>query len=366
MQPAFRTTRGAVAFCILLVGLAALPVILKWIGPPSAEQLFSSTDLKASAVGRMKHFIYDDPGDTDILIVGSSTVHHGILPNRLQDNLSHLLGRTVRVRVLFLNFPGLDASYFLIREYLARHRVGLVVLSMPVPNSFTNAPHATSYSWLSYADMESQPKSNPFYSKFQMYGELVLGAPRQLLAKIRPNLIADDDNEDPNDNLGSNGELLRQQAAEGTQAAQLPGKPLGAQSVPVASLYAPSSPLLKQSVAKIAFMKLGLGPYTLNYLHEIGTLITDKGSKLVLLNMPINEPSSNDRIPEFMQWSKVLGKDIKIVGLPTSRLFPGADRAKYFDADSFHLKWPGAAVFTDAISSALVRALPTGKTNGAE
>jgi len=65
----------------------------------------------------------------------------------------------------------------------------MVVMSMPIPEFTSDRPHVQAFRWLRFGDYPEVLSRLPVRSKFILYAEYVLGAPRQWLSLARPNHV---------------------------------------------------------------------------------------------------------------------------------------------------------------------------------
>jgi hypothetical protein len=337
------------AFGLSLVCFLALPLLLRELGLPSREQAFSMVPVGAGRVSEMKSAIYDHTANADVVILGSSVIQTDVHPEKLSEDLSRELGHPVRALDLGMSWYGADMQYFLLHDYLAHHSAPkLVVLHVPQAHATTNEPHPQAYRWLRYGDVPGFPRAFPPFANVQMYAEMVLGAPRQLLSLVRPNVVAPDDQPSP------------------AQAAPPPGSvsdsdttDIGPLPVPAASLEPTDSPLFVQ--VKPSLMgdnRFRLGDYTLYFLKQIAALVRKSGSSLVLIHAPLGdgkEPSTG-RVAEITDWSKVFGRDVKMIAIPMETLYRGTDPAPFYGTHDIHMSWRGGARFTESVAGAVAKA----------
>jgi hypothetical protein len=348
MYPAFRSNRSALAFCLLLIFLLALPVILSWMPPLSDEQEFISMSNQVGPIGWDAQQIYEDPKDADVVFLGSSRIMEGIRADLVEKSFSAHLGRPAHIAMLALNWPGEDLHYYMLRDYLQHHHAALIVWNLPQPGSFTNEPHVQSSHWVRFDRNDNTLSSLPLRDRLSLYCEMVFGAPRALLAKIRPNLIGDDEktfaaygrykNEDPERRLGYY------------------GTPFVQDSMPVPSIgdgamISVNSPLLDNTGPYPE-------PYQLHYIQAIVDLAKQHGSKLVFLHLPTVEEFGDTTLPEIASWSQVIGPDYSMIGVPGDVLFAGVTRERLPNlfANHNHFNRNGSTWFTETITPALLKA----------
>ena len=348
MHPAFRSKRSAVAFCVLLAFLLSLPVLLSRIGPPSREQNFISMSNNAGPVGFEAAEIYDSPGDTDVVIVGSSRVLHGIRPEIIQKGLSAHLGRPASVAVLAINWPGEDMHSYVLRDYLEHHHTRLILWNMPQAKAFNNQPHVQADHWMIYGKHEGDLSRLPVLYRPVLYGEMVFGAPRELLSKLRPNLVADDEKKVAAYN--------RQAHDDPEHKAGLMGAPFVADSLPGPSpderyLVPVTSPTLKVTGP-------APGPYQIRFIQGFAGLAKQYGTTLVLLHLPEVDEFGEGDLPEIASWSRLLGPNYELIGAPGKVLFAGIDRERelHFYSDDLHFNDNGATWFSEKIVPSIIEA----------
>jgi hypothetical protein len=324
-------------FCALLLFLLGLPVILYKIGLPSREQAWSGSTYHAGAVGDTVRTIYDDHEDVDVLFVGPSILRRGVMEGPIQDALSEHLGRPAHVALLSMVWPGADLQYFMLRDYLDRHHPKLIVWNVPGPVSNSNEPHIQAYRWMRYGEYKNAFEGLPLRSRIQVYGEMVLGAPRELLYKLRPNLISAADLADPN------GEDVHDNINTGYHKAAFVPDSLPIGTEPTAELLPVTSPV---------FRLAGTRPqaYQLKYLRGTMAVANKKDCAIVLLHIPTDTEYGESYIPEITNWSKLFGPQYEMIGIPAATLFAGMDKERYlhFFSDN-HLNTNGRKVFTRAI-----------------
>jgi hypothetical protein len=348
MHPAFRSNKSALAFCALLIVLLALPVILSWIGPPSRKEAFSSISNQAGPVGYETKTIYDDPRDADVLLVGSSMIRTDLQPERIESALSAHLGRPAHVALLAMSWPGVDSQYYMLRDYLEHHHATLIVWNQPQANAFNNEPHVQSYHWVRYGQYNDAWKGLPPLFRVYLYAEMVLGAPRELLSMIRPNLIGPDEqtqeanavfvHADPERKVGYN------------------GAPFVPDTAPVGSAH--EKLLLPLSSPEVAVTGPYPGKYQIHYMREFAKLAQQHHSEIVFLHLPQAFEYGDTTIPELASWPKILGRDYQLIGAPAGELFPGVSRERYlhFYLDDNHLNNNGEAWITDKITPSILEA----------
>ncbi|HLK15920.1 MAG TPA: hypothetical protein VKT78_14035, partial [Fimbriimonadaceae bacterium] len=140
-------------------------------------------------MGYLVNEIYHDPVDADVVFLGTSPTMHAISPDRLELLLSERLHRKANVRVLALSWGGYDLQYFMLRDYLQHHHPQLVVLEAPRPETMYAAPQQAAHAWYRFGDYADAVSAIPLRGRLQLYGEAVVGGPRQLYSMLRENRL---------------------------------------------------------------------------------------------------------------------------------------------------------------------------------
>jgi hypothetical protein len=354
MHPAFSSTRAAAGFGLLLALSIALPLLLGLMDLPTREQAFSSLPTAAGPVGMMKQLIFEDTGRADVVFVGSSLIGTDVQAERLACLLSRQTGHRMRVDILELNWYGADQQYFMLKDYLSRHPPPkLVVLHIPQVRAYENRPHPQAYRWLRYGDLPELPGGFPLLSKLQLYGEMVLGGPRQLLSVIRPNLIGREDEDPPEPSRTGTSAETSSDAAAG--AVRRCGGSWA--SVPEAALETATSPLFQ--VVKPSLLsdyRFAIGPYPLFFMKRMADLVSSRGAALVLIHLPLGRDPVSSTVQEIVPWDTLFGPDIKIIAVPKDRLFEGLDPGKFYRPGDNHMNPSGGERFTTSIAPSVATA----------
>ena len=350
MHPAFRSPRAAAGFAAVLVLFLALPLVLKWVGPPTREQAFSMVPTAGGPVAMVRKLIYDDTGRADVLVVGSSLVKTDVHAQQLAGLLARKLGHPMRVDVLEMNWYGADQQFFMLQDYLAHHPAPrLIVLHVPQARASENGPHPQTYRWLRYGDMAPLPAGFPLVSRMQLYGEMVLGAPRQVLTLFRPNRLGPEDPV-PASELATG---LGSPAASG-DAALAEGAVANVPAAAVLPVTPPVFEVLKPNL-KSAY-RFEMGPYTLLFLKRIAELVRSGSSSLVLLHLPLGQDPLVESLQELQPWATLFGPAITMIAVPKSRLFQGVDASQFYFPGDNHMNPSGGERFTASIAPAVAEA----------
>ena len=342
MLPAFRSTFSVTSFCALLIAALSLPLVTYWVGHPPREQAYAGISDAAGPIGIHVHEIFRDPQDADILFLGSSLVRAGIDPQIVEDALSRHLGRPAHVEILALNWQGVDLQYFMLRDYLNTHHAGLVVWNLPVPGSRSIDPHVEAFRWIRFGEYSDALNGLPLRYRLALYGDMVLGAPRELLSDVRPNLLSKDELEAQihSEKAGYYGATFQ---PEPTEVATAPPLDESYEYPPYSLVQATGKPL---------------SDYEDHFAREILELAKDKHTKITLLHIPIDSEQGLNYMPEKSMWNNSLHTGAPMIGLPSGVLFKNvtstAQFHDYYRDQHFNLN--GSELFTRSILPAILKA----------
>ncbi len=341
MLPAFRSTSSALVFCGLLIVLLSLPFATEWIGHPSREQAYAALSENAGSVGQQAEAISSDSRDADVLFLGSSLTRAAIDLPALESALSAHLGRPAHVSMLGMNWQGMDLQYFLLRDYLSTHHPGLIVWNLPAPGSRMLEPHIMAYRWVRFGEYSDALSGLPLRFRLALYGDMVLGAPRELLSRLRPNLLSQEEMQpaiNPS-RLGYYGAKFVPELANSTTS-----------SLPNSSYEEPPYTLVRAEGKS-------LNRYDLHFAMKTLELARNEHIKIALLHIPIDSEQGLDYMPEREDWPSTLHARVPIVGVPSAVLFNKIDHLRFyhFYRDQ-HFNSNGEAIFTQAMIPAILKA----------
>jgi hypothetical protein len=327
------------AFCILLIIFFALPVALYSIGLPSREDAYKAVSSNAGDIGPVVQTIYDDPNDADIVLLGSSIMQYGIRVPQLESELSGHLSSPPHIAMLAMDWQGIDSQYFLIRDYFSRHKTKVVVWNLPIPGARTYEPHVEAFRWMRYGEDSSDLRGLPFRFRFAIYGDMVLGAPRQALSLIRPNRLSEDElHPVENHRKGYYGSAFIEDDFE---PAHIPASD---------TVFSPGDP------AHVSVSGQPLDPYQLYFAKKIVAMAQSQGAELVFIHIPFDGEYGDSTVEERGLWSSILGTNAPMVGVSAHTLFGDMpqDRFLHFFVDQ-HLNANGQRAFTQAIGPAILK-----------
>jgi hypothetical protein len=341
MLPVFRSMSSVASFCVLLIGLLCLPLVTNWVGHPPREQAYAGMSDAAGPIGVDMREIFRDPSDADILFLGSSLVRAGIDEPTVEQALSAHLGRPAHVEMLALNWQGLDLQYFLLRDYLNTHHAELIVWNLPVPGSRAVEPHVEAFRWVRFGEYSDALSGLPLRYRLALYGDMVLGAPRELLSHLRPNLLGKD-------------EMQVQMRAEktGYYGARFVPEPIDAAPIPTLEQSYEEPPYNRVRVAGKP-----LNAYEYHFAERILELANEKHTNIVLLHIPIDAEQGLDYMPERGRWGDVLHTQAPMIGVTSAVLFRNVNGSIFHDYyRDQHFNINGSMLFTRSMVPAILKA----------
>jgi hypothetical protein len=340
IRNAFTSTRAAAGMLAMLIVLLLLPVAISFISPPPRIEAYKSISTEAGTAGAVMRTIYQSPPQADIVFLGSSLVSAGVSREMVQTALGGHLHRAAHVQVLAMNWPGLDAQYFMLRDYLNTHSARLLVWNLPEAHARAyDYPQIQAYRWLRFGEYGDALRGLQWHQYIALYGEMVIGAPRELLSIVRSNRVGDEGEELP--------PTLTRKGYMGSQFVTDDAAPSSEQS----------ARLLPSDAQEVANHGNALGPYQLHFARLIVELARAHNCRIVLLHIPTDAEFNDRSIPELDGWKTTLGPGNQMIGIPSARLFFGMDRSHFnhFYRDT-HLNENGQRYFSQAILPALFNA----------
>lgn len=342
MCPAFSTNRGAAAFAILLLVCLLLPLMLVKIGLPPRSEFYQGIPQQAGPFVYLAHEIYEEKSDIDILFFGNSLLRVAIDDGYVRQALTQL-GREANTPVCGFSWQGYDLQYYVLRDLLEHRKVKMLVLAMPTERENSSKPHVQLYRVVRYGDFPHTTDGLSLTSKLGIYGEMVLGSPRQVLNLLRPNLHSSDlalhSSRDSlhNREIGYNGTPFVRHLIN---PPQIP---------PESMIFSP------ETRSQFDFRGSPVNQYQLHFIKEIGELARRHGVLLVILHVPLASERGSTTIHERMLWPDVLGDDAAVVGVTSANLFQGISDGQVYDFyEDEHLNRNGQELFTRTITPALV------------
>ena len=342
IEPPFQTRAQARVMLSCLVATLLLPVVLPLFGLPARAEVYRAVPIAAGPFGYIGQEIYEQHTPIDVLLIGPSVLWNAIDARHLQSRLSAHLNRSAVVRVFGANWPGDDLTYTLLRDVLDQRQVRLVILGLPFGNQFGDRPHVQAFRWLRLGDDPRIFEGQTVRNRAAIYAATVLGGPRQLLTRLRPNHLAADDRVG-----GDLGGLLSDLGFHGEPFVRIQAEP---------PIFSPSDMVgSNPTQGWFRVTHNNLGPYQLHFARLIGDLLRAHGLRSAVLHVPMWSDRTSDTVNEAMDWNDVLGVSIPVIGVPGGLLFaplsPSEQRLLYYDE---HLNRNGAEYFTRAVTPAIL------------
>src|SRR5215472_13514960 len=145
MAPPFATRAQAVGFCAFVVFILALPAVFHRLHAPTHEQRLATAPVRAGPYSFLHEQIYEKTSDLDLAFVGDSQMWAAIDTPAVAEAMTKQLGRPARVVSLGWNWHGEDLTFYVLRDFLARRKVGMVVLRLPREGDRIKGPHPQSF-----------------------------------------------------------------------------------------------------------------------------------------------------------------------------------------------------------------------------
>jgi hypothetical protein len=343
MLPAISSPRRLATLIAMLTTLLALPVILYGIGLPPKAELYRGITREAGTFEAMGRAFFEEQGDVDVLVFGSSLLRAAVDGRMLQSALSTKLGRQAKVLVVGVNWPGVDIQYFLLRDLLAQRRVHMAVMSLPVGQQNTSMPHVQLFRLIRYGDHPDAFAGLSLLNRARLYSAMVLGAPRHAVTMLRPNR---------GNAVHEADETLR---PDNERDIGYYGAPFVPDQRQAPAIPAESLTWCEMTAGSFRFENEMLAPYQMHFLRRIGTLFQEQHVRTVFLNVPLDSDHGSSIMRERLYWPDLFGADTRMVGAPSATLFHGFSDAEFyrFYADQ-HLNQNGRKYYTAAVLPAIL------------
>jgi hypothetical protein len=349
MQPAFRSTTSAIGYSILLAVLLMLPLVTSWVGHPPREQAYAALSEEAGPIGMHVQVLFHDQENVDVLLLGSSLIRYGIDVPTMEAYMRARLGRPVHVRILAMNWQGMDMEYFLLRDYLSLHHPSLILWNTPVPGARHLEPHVEAFRWVRFGEFSDSLEGLPARYRLALYGDMVLGAPREMLTHLRSNKVA-------YNKLRLYSSML-EAGYYGAPEAGYYGAPYIRESVDGFAPPALSSTYQLAPYALIRQTGKPLDAYESHFAGKILSLAAEKQIRVALLHIPIDSERDLNYMPERSTFKGQVYPDTPFLGVTSSVLFGTMDDARFrhYYLDQ-HFNRNGQLLFTKAILPAVMKA----------
>ena len=368
MRPAFSSSKQAAAFALLLLVLLALPTVMGKNLLPPREQSYAIQGWDNGPYPWIRQQIFEETNDIDIAFVGSSLMMWGIDTPYVQAKLSDRLGRPAVVRSICWGGTGYDALYFITQDLLAHRKVRLLVF-YDEDNVLKGYRNSQAPIWFRYGDNSAALTGLPALEKPLFYFSAIIGAPRNLLGWLRPNLPMPTTSAtlnymetmfhtpNPAMRLGS-------VSAQLTCNALADGQPFKAFTPRTETTPADVYVYSATNQAGFQFLNETLPAWQKHFAIKFGALAAQHGCKLAMLNLPQFDTNRPAVLRERIFWPDLFSNQLAIVGVPPARLWAGLSEAEVYllygnaghrnNAYASHLNQNGQKFFTALITPALI------------
>jgi len=357
VAPPFSSSRQVSAFAFLLLVLLLLPGAAAQWHWLDRRSIYPAIPVKYGPFTWIQQNVFEQKADADIVFLGSSHIWNGVDTPYVQKKLSDQLGRPAVVFTLGWPWPGFDAMYVIARDLLEHRRVRTLVV---YDDGGFDVPHLHSARWFVIGENSEALQGLSLLSKVRLYSGAVLGMPRHLLSRIRPDLT-----ENPLDdrtsfwityyhapNLAGQLGALKAHLAFGVSSDFVPFHPSTGASPSDALIYS------DQTSKKFVFSSRKPSSYQLHFIKKLAQLCHERGTTLIVLKMPTIDESGDSVTVSAPELSpSAINEAMYFVGIPPAKLFAGlssGDVQKLF-FDSSHLNQNGEEIFTPLVTPALLR-----------
>jgi len=359
MRPAFSSTKSAAAFALLLLILLLLPAMAGRSRLPSRAVSYSSVSPIMGSFPYLHRQIFEETGRVDIAFIGSSRIYYDIATPLMEKALSEKLGRKAEVITLGWFWPGFDPLYFITQDLLQHRQVDMIVFD---DEGVGGKPHRLAPCWFRYGDNAKDLAGIPLQFQAAYYFGAVIGMPRNLLGRLRPNFS------DLTPAGAATTERLwrapNPMTARGSLASKLGFNHPNPQH-PGFVDYAPANGVRPEAVcvfspatrAKFQFTGPATTSLELDFVRKFAALAQAHQTRLVCLHMPETGEMRVPVIKEREFWPDALQAEVAMVGIPPATLFAGLsdEEVRKLFVNPLHLNQNGAEYFTSLIAPSLIQ-----------
>jgi hypothetical protein len=330
-----------VAFVVGMGFFLTLPLTLNTVGLCSKREAYRAVPVESGKFPLMAHQFFEEKGDIDLLIFGASLLRYAVDSDAVRSALSKHLGRPATVVVAGAGWAGYDMQYLLLKELLEHRRTHAIVMALPVGQSDSHFPHILLYRMFRFGDDPSFFQGLTVRERFAVYGEMVLGAPRQALSLLRANRLNQDEIDsshvDPQTQSGYFGTPFVKDDREPPALA------------PTSAIYSPLT------ASNFRIENLRPNSYQMHFIRRMAVLLREQSVQTIIFNVPRDSERGLTQIHERLYWPDVFGPRTKMIGIPTATLFAGIDDRDFhrFYMDE-HLNANGRRYYTTAMLPALL------------
>jgi len=365
MRPAFSSKKEALAFMLMVALLILLPVLLDKSHLPPRGEIYSFATWRFGPFNHLRHQIFEEKSDIDILFIGSSRIWSGIDTPWVQQELSKKKGRPAVVLTLGWSWLGFDALYFIARDVLEHRKVQMIVFDDEY--RVDDQPHCAAVYWFRYGENAEALQGLPLKIRASYYFAAILGMPQNLISLLRPNYAEELVN--PEDNhwktFYSSRNSSERLGALTTERNMSPADPF-VDFIPSGRAGAGDVCVYSEKSRKaFEFTGPATPAWQLHFARKFTALAQKYGVRLVLLHLL--PPYANDQVDtplvrEREFWPKALQTDVTMIGIPPSKLYSGINDMElprlFYTKNHFNKN--GMVYFTKLITPILLQTYEAG------
>jgi hypothetical protein len=348
IRPAFGSRQAAAIYCLVLGTLLAAPLLLHALGIPRPREGYREMPLPAGDFAFIERQIFDVTDALDVVFIGSSHVRAGIDTPYFRQQLSEFLDRPARVVTLGFNWGGEELIYVMLRDLLARRKVGTVVLGLDfVSWSVRDEPHPLAFHILDPVGDPSILRGLDLRQSLGIYAGALLGSPRHLLGLLR----ADTPGDPPTEVTLGYAKLFGDSSLSAENLAPK------MQPDPDWLVYGP------RTRRAFHFSTEPVFSYQTHFVLLEADLLRKYGVRTIILALPVRRFAHDTWVREAADWPRLMHlADARMIGARPTLLFEGltdADIDGLF-RDEGHFNARGARYFTRFVAPTLFENLRAG------
>jgi hypothetical protein len=354
MAPAFSSTRQAAAFAVMVLAILLSPVLIGKVLIRPRDQIYSSLPWGTGPYPYLHNQIYEEKGDIDVVFMGPSTMWYAVDTPYFQKKLSEKLGRPAAARTLCWDWVGADPFYRITKDLLEHRNVHMIVFCDPAITAPDTA-HKMAPDLFQWPDHAEDLARLAFRAKTAYYAAAIIGMPKNLLGRVRPNLPAVDSEEvswpgyyhmeNPFRRLGS----LACPLIEGRDFVKF--TPTNDPSPTDVCIYS------EATKTEFQFPQAPMEPLQANFIRKVADLAREHNVYMVYLYVPRSTEMRATTIKPNACWADYFPDRLTMMGIPPAKLFAGLsdDDALKLYWEYRHLNINGQEYFTPVVTPALVQ-----------
>ena len=293
-----------------------LPVTLQVVGLRPKSEVYRGVPFESGKFPLMGHQFFEEKGDIDLLIFGASLLRYAVDSQAVSAALSTRFGRPATVVVAGAGWAGYDMQYLLLRDLLEHRQAHAILMAIPVAQPDSHFPHILLYRMFRLGDAPGFFDGLSMRERAAIYGEVVLGAPRQALSLLRPNQLRagelDPARVDPETRTGYFGKPFIE---DGREPPALPASLV---------VYSPAT------ASQFLIENRPLNGYQTHFINRMAALLREHHVRTLVFNVPRDNEKGLTVVRERLYWPAVFGPDTKMAGIPSATLFQGVSDEDFY------------------------------------